>query len=78
MSQSSWLDFKALGIGTVCLFCEYQNKTDEKRRHKKLFFFIFSYRYLIGGGVSDRVDLFGSARNQSLPGHVGKISGDVL
>ena len=32
VSQSSWLDFKTLGIGTVCLFCEYKNKTEEKRR----------------------------------------------
>ena len=49
MSQSSWLDFKTLGIGTVCLFCEYKNKTDEKRRHKKLFFFIFCSRFLTLG-----------------------------
>ena len=31
-----------------------------------------------GEGVSDWDDLFGSARNQSLPGHAGTISGDVL
>ena len=31
-----------------------------------------------GGGVSNWIDLFGSARNQSLPGHAGTISGDIL
>ena len=50
MSQSSWLDFKTLGIGTVWLFCEYKIKSDEKRRHKKLLFFTFLSRYLTRGG----------------------------
>ena len=46
MSQSSWLDLKRLELVLFVYFVSTKNKTDEKRRHKKLFFFIFRSRYL--------------------------------
>ena len=42
-----------VGVGNVSLFRELKNRTDEKIRHKRLFFFIFVF-FVISRSLSNQ------------------------